>query len=84
MYIKGGSMDNPTRAKIMEANPHYFKYTWKRGTRRHMCENVYCPRRNLYDPVHWSKASLRGSTLQCAICEKLGVPKYDAVFCTKR
>ena len=30
-YLRGGATDNATRAKIMEANPHYFTYHWARG-----------------------------------------------------
>jgi hypothetical protein len=30
-YLRGGQTDNATRAKIMEANPHYFTYHWARG-----------------------------------------------------
>lgn len=30
-YLRGGLTDNATRAKIMDANPHYFTYHWARG-----------------------------------------------------
>lgn len=84
LFIKGGAMDNSTRAKMMEANQHYFYFTWKRGPRRQMCENVECPRRDTCEPVEWSRVALGGPALQCAVCEKAGIPKHESLFCSKR
>ena len=84
VFIKGGAMDNGTRAKMMEANQHYFTLSWRRGPRKPMCQNTNCPRKETFEPVDWSRFSLGGPLLQCAICEKSGIPKYDSLFCSKR
>ena len=83
LYIKGGAMDNATRAKMMEANPHQFSYIWRRGPRRSMCENISCSRRDSFDPSSWSRIAIDGPALQCAICEKIGMAKHESVFCCK-
>jgi hypothetical protein len=84
LFIKGGAMDNPTRAKMMEANPHQFSFCWRRGPRRSMCENQSCPRREIFEPSYWSRIAVDGPALQCAICEKLGLLKHESTFCSKR
>lgn len=84
LYIKGGAMDNPTRAKMMDANPHQFVYSWRRGPRRPLCENSNCLRRELFEPAVWSRIAVDGPALQCTICEKLNVPRHESTFCSKR
>jgi hypothetical protein len=44
LCLKGGAMDNATRAKLMDQNPHYFTYRWCRGPKRNMCASINCPR----------------------------------------
>lgn len=83
LFIKGGAMDNPTRQKLMDANPHQFSFKWKRGPRRAMCANQSCSRRDIFDPSCWSRIALDGPPLQCTICEKIGVAKHDSTFCSK-
>lgn len=83
LFIKGGSIDNLTRSKMIEARKHYFLFNWSRGPRRSLCENESCPRTGIYDPIHWSRTALGGPCLQCVICEKYGIPKHQSLFCSK-
>ena len=97
LNIKGGAMDNATRAKMLEGSPHYFVYRchfpdswallidgrWSRGPVQQMCAYFNCPRKDTYDPVHWSKFALGGPCLQCAICEKYGL-RNNSTFCSTR
>ena len=48
-----------------------------------MCAYFNCPRKDTYDPVHWSKFALGGPCLQCAICEKYGL-RNNSMFCSTR
>ena len=84
LFLKGGSLDNATRAKLMDANPHKFTFKWFRGPRRQMCQNNNCPRGNTYDPVNWSRAAIGGSSLRCVTCEKAGIAGQLSVFCSAR
>ena len=84
LFLKGGSMDNATRAKMMDQNPHTFSFSWRRGPKRPMCENQNCVRRESFEPSQWSKISVDGPPLQCTICEKMGLPKHESTFCCKR
>jgi hypothetical protein len=78
-------MDNPTRQKMMDANPHQFSFKWKRGPRRAMCENQSCNKREIFDPSCWSRAlAIDGPPLLCTICEKIGIAKHESTFCSKR
>lgn len=82
LAIKGGSMDNNTRSKLMEANPHDFAIHWSRGPRRSTCAHANCPRRNVFDPVQWSRFACGGPALKCAVCERLKVSREDTTFCS--
>ena len=84
LYIKGGNMDNQSRAKLMDANPHLFTYLWRRSPKMQICENLSCPRKDCFEPIHWCRTSLGGHTLQCAVCERAGVPRHESIFCSKR
>lgn len=82
LTIKGGAMDNNTRAKMMEANPHDFVVRWRRSPRRPVCANVYCPRGSSMDPVHWTRFACGGPGLRCAVCERLRLSRLDSSFCS--
>ena len=84
LYIKGGALDNASRQKIMDAHPHYFSFEWGRGPRRPMCANSQCPRGQTFEPVNWSRASLGGCAVQCAVCHRLGRGGGDNTFCSER
>ncbi len=77
-------MDNPTRARLLEANPHTFSFLWRRGPRRPLCENPSCARRESFEPSSWSRlAATSCSGLSCTLCEKGGMPKHESTFCSK-
>jgi len=82
LCIRGGAMDNLTRQKMMDANPHYFSFRWLRGPKLALCAYPLCSRSNTYDPIQWSKAARGGSGLHCAVCEKARIPKHEALFCS--
>ena len=84
LYLKGGTADNLTRQKHMDANPHKFTFRWSRGPRRQLCQCEQCPRGSTYDPTYWSKAAVGGASLKCAICEKAGVAAHLSLFCSAR
>jgi hypothetical protein len=83
LYIKGGAMDNATRAKMMDSNPHTFSFIWRRSGRRPLCENMKCSRREIYDPIQWCRSTLGGCVLHCAVCERGGVLGNESAFCSK-
>ena len=84
LKIKGGSLDNSARAKLFDATPHYFVYQWSRGPHKQICANVSCPRGDTFDPMNWSRFSLGSPGLQCMVCDKAGVPRHQAIFCSKK
>ena len=84
LFLKGGALDNASRAKVMDNNPHKFTYRWFRGPRRQLCQSEQCPRGSTYDPVFWSKAAVGGASLQCAICAKAGIAGHHSLFCSAR
>jgi hypothetical protein len=84
LFIRGGAMDNATRQKIMDANPHSFIYRWSRGPRRQICANTNCPRGSSLDPVHWSKFACGGPALICTVCERAKMPRHESFFCSVR
>jgi hypothetical protein len=84
LTIKGGNLDNMARSKLLESNPHVFKFQWQRGPKKPACANPDCPRRYSNDPLDWSKFARGGYGLHCAICEKNRVPSKDSCFCSKR
>lgn len=82
LYIKGGQMDNASRAKLME--PHYFSYEWLRGPSKVSCGYSQCPRGQTFEPLHWSRASLGGCAVACAVCHRLGLRGGEAsTFCSE-
>lgn len=83
LQLKGGSMDNSTRAKLLDSEPYYFSFSWSRGPKRPICNNPSCPRAGSYEPTSWSKASLGGPELVCSICFKAGEPVYNSSFCCR-
>ena len=82
LQLKGGAMDNNTRAKLLESVPYYYSYTWSRGPKKPMCCSDACPKGQSFDPVAWSKAMIGGPGLMCSVCERAGVPLFDASFCS--
>ena len=77
-------IDNATRAKIMEANPHFFSYHWSRGQRKPVCMCPNCPRADNFAPSKWSRVSLGDThSLQCAICYRNGAKAHESMYCTK-
>jgi hypothetical protein len=84
LAIKGGAIDNNTRAKMLEANPHDFAIRWSRGPRRPVCANSNCPRGHTFDPIYWSKFACGGPGLRCAVCERARVSRIESSFCSIR
>lgn len=84
LYIKGGLLDNAARQKKMDSNPHVFSFRWSRRPRQQMCQNGQCPRGGTYDPIHWTRTAIGGSSLRCATCEKAGVAGHLSLFCSSR
>lgn len=84
LTVKGGNYDNNARSKLLEANPHTFKFQWQRVPKKPSCANADCPRRHSNDPMDWTKFARGGYGLICAVCEKTGVPPHDSSFCSKR
>lgn len=82
LRIKGGSLDNSSRQKLLDTTAHYFVYRWYRGPRRQICANESCPRSETFHPIHWSRFSLGGPGLQCTVCDKAGVPRHLTLFCS--
>lgn len=82
LSLKGGNLDNLTRGKYMDANPHYFTYRWSRGPLHPACANSGCPRRQTYEPQYWTRHARGGPGLRCAVCEKIHIPKYESFFCS--
>lgn len=70
------------RAKALDSYPYSFSYRWLRGPRRPLCAHTTCPRRESCDPLQWSRASKGGPSLQCAVCERNRVPRYNSLFCS--
>jgi len=68
LKIKGGSLDNSARAKLLDSTPHCFTYQWKRGPYMQICANITCPRGDTFDPINWSRFSLGSPGLQCMVC----------------
>lgn len=82
LYLKGGAMDNAARQKMMDANPHRFEFEWQRGPRRKACASAVCPRGDSFDPTKWSRASMAGGAVQCAVCYRLGKRSpTETTFC---
>mmetsp|Transcript_8011 Transcript_8011/g.11950 ORF Transcript_8011/g.11950 Transcript_8011/m.11950 type:complete len:628 (-) Transcript_8011:201-2084(-) len=82
LKLKSRTLDNPAKAKVLEANPHTFSFKWSRGPTIPMCAYSSCPRNGTTDPLDWSRFSRGGPSLRCAVCEKLGIPRHEALFCS--
>lgn len=83
LQIKGGSVDNATRAKILDPSNYYYVYCWRRGPKSAPCGNSQCPRGMSYEPIRWSKAALGGPELVCNVCTSNGFPAHESSFCSK-
>lgn len=84
LCIKGGAMDNLQRQKMMEAKPHFYEWTWSRSPKKKACANTHCPRGDTFEPTLWSRASLGGCALQCAVCYRNGGRSgTDTTFCSE-
>jgi hypothetical protein len=84
LQLKGGIMDNSTRAKLLDSKPFEYRFRWFRAPRARICAGPSCPRGDSCDPVHWSKASLGGPGLLCNVCLTAGRPAHDVAFCSAR
>mmetsp|Transcript_5062 Transcript_5062/g.11224 ORF Transcript_5062/g.11224 Transcript_5062/m.11224 type:complete len:602 (+) Transcript_5062:143-1948(+) len=82
LQLKGGVMDNSTRAKLLDSKPFEYRFRWFRAPRARICAGPSCPRGDSFDPVHWSKASLGGPGLLCNVCLTAGRPAHDVAFCS--
>lgn len=82
--VKSNILDNPGKAKVLEANPHVFSYRWSRGPSQRMCSSVHCPRQGSSDPADWSEFSRGGPCLSCSVCLKAGVPRHETLYCSMR
>lgn len=84
--VKDCITDNASRQKIIDNNPHTFKYKWFRSRSiRPICQNfIDCPRNNSYDPATWNKSAIGGCSLRCDACEKAGVVGTGALFCSAK
>lgn len=85
LQLKGGVMDNSTRAKLLESNPYEYKFRWSRSAPlSRICAYEECPLAGSFNPSHWSKTSLGGPSLLCNICFKYGKYSREASFCSAR
>ena len=82
--VKGNSIDNIAKAKLLEATPHSFVCKWYRGPQVSLCCNENCKRANNYDATAWTKHQLKECSIRCAICERAGLRKDGTMFCTNR
>lgn len=84
LQLKGGSMDNSTRQKLLDSNPFKYVVKWSRGPHCRICANIQCPRGGSFEPVQWSKSALGGHNLVCNVCLKAGKPQHESTFCSMR
>ena len=84
VQLKGGTIDNSTRAKLLESNPYQYVFSWSRGPRSRICACTECPRGDSFEPVQWSKALIGGPNLLCNVCLCAGKAALDASFCSAR
>lgn len=84
LQLKGGNLDNSARAKLMDAKPFQYVFTWSRSPRGRMCNNNNCVRAETFDPAMWSKAQLHGPQLVCNVCLSAGKHSNDINFCSAR
>lgn len=49
-----------------------------------MCQSPNCPRKETYDPIDWSRFARGGPPLRCSVCEKIGIARYETLFCSAR
>lgn len=49
-----------------------------------MCQNKSCPRKETSDPLDWCRFSRGGPALRCSVCEKVGIPRHETLFCSER
>lgn len=84
LQLKGGTIDNAARARLLDPNNVYYTFLWSRGPRGSGCLNENCTRGNVFDPLHWSKAALGGGpALACSECISTGYSLHESVFCCK-
>ena len=74
-------LDPTVRAKMLEANPHFFQFQWYRGPAVRWCANQACARCASRHPSDWSKQA-GAQALQCAECQRAGLAREDTVFCS--
>lgn len=67
-----------------DVSSHFFVFRWFRGPELPVCAREDCVRRSNFDPVYWSKYARGGSSIQCMVCAKMGVPRHESVFCSLR
>jgi hypothetical protein len=84
LNTKGNMVDNITRAKALDANPHLFSFKWYRGPKSPLCCNDACPRSKSYETSQWSKFALGGYALRCVVCERGGLGRECSCFCSSR
>lgn len=83
LQIKGGAIDNASRARLLDPNNVYYSFSWSRGQRGSGCLNENCPRGGSFDPTRWSKAAVGGPGLICNVCLSTGYSAHEAAFCSK-
>ncbi len=84
LRIKSHTLDNPAKARLLESNPHFYKCRWFRGPRKNPCANVSCAKNTDFRPSRWSHHQSTGHSVLCAVCERGGAPRYEAMFCSLR
>lgn len=82
LQLKGGNLDNSARAKMLDAKPFQYVFSWSKGPKGRLCGNSKCPRGDSYDPITWSKPMLHGPQLACNICMVAGKHSQDTCFCS--
>lgn len=83
VQIKGGTLDNPTKLRLLDPSNFYYTYTWSRSPEKSSCCNPTCLRGDSFEPIRWSKAVLGGPELMCNVCFSAGHPPHGATFCSK-
>ncbi len=84
LTIKGAQFDNATRGKIIDSNPHAFRYRWSKSLTKNSCLNTHCNKTDdKYNPTDWTNYRLGGPSLLCSYCVKYN-SKLPHRFCSKR
>lgn len=83
LSVKGNTMDNATKVKLVESTPHVYRYRWYRSAAQQLCINPSCPKGSRFAPDDWTSFNCEGwPVMVCVYCEKM---KYTGKrnFCSR-